>query len=539
MSDFAASVYCSYNGAAFARMLANDPAEPAIDVAADHAMLGGGVFAGGELPAPQGDVCIVLSAPGSVLASFARAARGEPLDGATLDREVAAFCDGVERLAGGARIVLVATWLLPYARSGGLLALDPAWGPDAALARANRLLVDGLRGRRGCHVLNAEAWTRTLGARSFSAKNWYLTKDPFTFEHWALAVADVKTAVAALTGHAKKLLIVDLDNTLWGGEVGDAGIDGLRLGGHDALGEAYADFQRALLALARRGVVLAVASKNDEATALGAIDRHPEMVLRRDDLAAWRINWDEKAVNVAALCRELELSPADAVFIDDNPGERTKVAAALPDVTVPDWPANPMLFVETLERLNVFDVPAVTAEDLGRGRSYTARRLRAADAGDDEVAIAIAPLEAADAARALQLLNKTNQMNLTTRRLGDVEFATERARENWAAWAVRVADRYADYGLTGLFALEFDGDACAMTDFVMSCRVMSRGVEERMLAAATDAAARRGCAVLRLRLRATDRNEPMQRFLRERSGLATADGVEYARPTGAVGAHSR
>jgi len=539
MSDFAASVYCSYNGGAFARMLANDPAPPAMDVVAEHAMLGGVVFANGELPEPQGDVCIVLTTPASVLASFARAARGEALDDNALQGDVAAFCDGVGRLASGARLVLVATWLLPYTRSGGLLALDPAWGTDAALARANQLLVEGMRGRRGCYVLNADAWVRALGARSYSAKNWYLTKDPFTFEHWALVVADVKTAVAALTGRAKKLIVVDLDNTLWGGEVGDAGVDGLRLGGHDAQGEAFADFQRALLALARRGVVLAVASKNDEATALEAIDRHPEMVLRREDLAGWRINWDEKAGNVAALCRELELSPADAVFIDDNPGERAKVAAALPELTVPDWPANPMLYVEALDRLNAFDVPAVTAEDLGRGRSYTARRLRAADPGDDEVTIAIAPLELADAARALQLLNKTNQMNLATRRLGDAEFAKERARDDWAVWVVRVADRYADYGLTGLFALEFTGDECTMTDFLMSCRVMSRGVEERMLAAATEAAAQRGCALLRLRLQLTDRNEPMLRFLRERSGLATTDGIKYERATSAASAQTR
>jgi FkbH-like protein len=199
---------------------------------------------------------------------------------------------------------------------------------------------------------------------------------------------------------------------------------------------------------------------------------------------------------------------------------------------VPDWPANPMLFVETLERLNVFDVPAVTAEDLGRGRSYTARRLRAADLGTADVTIAIAPLEPADAVRALQLLNKTNQMNLTTRRLADGEFAAERARANWAAWVVRVADRYADYGLTGLFALEFDGDACAMTDFVMSCRVMSRGVEERMLRIAADEARARGCTFVAAHFVRTERNEPMHRFLVERSGLASADGARFVLVTG-------
>jgi FkbH-like protein len=538
VSDFVASIYSSYNAAAFARLLANDPAPPAIAVAGEHPLLAGGRFAAGELPPPQGDLCVVLTSPGEVLASFARLERGDALDGAALDGDVDAFCAAAGRLAGGAPIVLVATWLGPYARSGGLLALDPSWGIDAALARANRRLADNLRALHGCYALNAGAWVSALGAKSFSAKNWFLTKDPFTFEHWNLAVVDVKTAVAALTGHARKLLIVDLDNTLWGGEVGDAGLDGLRLGGHDAAGEAYVAFQRALLALARRGVVLAVASKNDEAVALAAIDRHPEMVLRRDDFAGWRINWDEKAENIAALCRELELSPADAVFIDDNPGERARVARALPELTVPEWPANPMLFVEALGRLNAFDVPAVTAEDLGRGRSYAARRLRAADPGDDGVTITIEPLGAADAVRALQLLNKTNQMNLTTRRLGEREFAAERARSDWGAWVVRVADRFADYGLTGFFALEFGPQACAMTDFVMSCRVMARGVEERMLAAAAEAAAERGCPLLRLRFGPTERNEPMRRFLHERSGLTTTDGVEYARPSGVVGAQA-
>jgi len=223
------------------------------------------------------------------------------------------------------------------------------------------------------------------------------------------------------------------------------------------------------------------------------------------------------------------LSPADAVFIDDNPGERRSVAAALPELTVPDWPANPLLFVDALWRMNAFAVPAFTDEDLLRARGYAAQRLRSASSpGDDEVAIEIRRLEPADMPRTLQLLNKTNQMNATTRRFTEEDLANLAASASRELWTVRVRDRFAEYGLTGAIVVEFTGRVCTVSDFVMSCRVMSRGVEERMLDRAREAGTAHGCTELRLRFVPTERNEPMRRFLIERSGLRSGDGLEFA-----------
>jgi FkbH-like protein len=537
MNDgLSAAVYSTVNATQFARLLSNDDAEPAVEVRHEHSLLPGSAFLSRALPDPDADASIVVTTAETVLSSVGQLQSGRALDTAALDAEVDAFSAGMQALAVRSRMVFVPTWLTVYRHSGGVLALDERWGLDAALARANRRLVAALRNVRGVVLLNAEGWQRLLGSRAFSSKGWYLTRDPYTQELWKLVVADVKTAVAASYGMSKKLLILDLDNTLWGGEVGDDGVAGLRLGGHDAAGEAYRDFQREVLAMARRGIVLAVVSKNDERVALAAIDGHPEMILRRDDLAGWRINWDDKAANIALLCQDLELSPADAVFIDDNPGERRDAAAALPELTVPDWPSNPMLFVDAIRRLNVFDVAAVTDEDLLRARSYAAQRARRAAppnaAGEPDVRIDIRPLTEADLIRTLQLLNKTNQMSLTTRRLGRSELDAMASSPERGVWTVRVADRFAEYGLTGAFALEFDGSRCAVTDFVMSCRVMARGVEQKMLDRAAAEAAERGCSRLTLGFVPTDRNEPMRRFLVEADGLVGEDGLAFRRDLG-------
>jgi FkbH-like protein len=532
MSDrLGAAIYSTFNATNFSRLLANDVGEPAVDVLYEHSLLPGAAFSSGGLPAPAADICVVATTADGVLPAIAGLLSGSPLDPVELDREVDAYVAGIRTLAADARVTLASTWLTPPRYSGGVLALDPCWGLDGAVARANRRAVEALRGAPGCFVLNGEGWQRILGERAFSAKGSYLTKDPYAFDLWRLVVADLKAALAALGGKSKKLVILDLDNTLWGGEIGDVGLEGLRLGGHDARGEAYRAFQREVLALGRRGVVLAVASKNDENVALAAFDRHPEMLLRRDDLAGWRINWEDKAKNIAELCSELELSPADAVFIDDNPGERRAAAAALPELTVPEWPANPMLFVDALRRLNLFDVIAVTEEDVLRSRSYIANRMRnsagTGAAQDAQVRIDIAQLADADVVRTLQLLNKTNQMNLTTRRFTEAELRAFRGSEGNEVWTARVTDRFADYGLTGAFALRFSASECTLTDFVMSCRVLSRGVEERMLECARAEAAKRGCARLRASFVQTSRNEPMRRFLVERSGMHDQGASHY------------
>ena len=155
---------------------------------------------------------------------------------------------------------------------------------------------------------------------------------------------DLKAGLNGLDGRGRKLIVVDLDDTLWGGIVGEVGWEQLKLGGHDHVGEAFADFQRALKGLNRRGILLAIASKNEERVALEGIAQHPEMVLSLDDFAGWRIDWEDKAQNIADMVAELNLGLQSVVFIDDNPAERSRVREALPEVFVPEWPADPALY---------------------------------------------------------------------------------------------------------------------------------------------------------------------------------------------------
>jgi HAD superfamily phosphatase (TIGR01681 family) len=319
-----------------------------------------------------GDLAVVWTLP-QVLQSYEELLDGH---GAGLDRilsEVDDFAGLVAGLATRVRTVLVPTWTQdPSSRGLGVLDLRPG-GHAHALLRMNQRLADRLAEHSNVFVVDASRWLR-LDKDSVSPKHWYFSKTPFGLSVFSQAAQEIRALVDAVEGRAKKLLILDLDNTLWGGIVGDCGWPNIGLGGHDAAGEAYKDFQRALKSLQRRGIILGLVSKNDEKVALEAIDRHPEMVLRRDDFAGWRINWEDKATNILELVRELNLGADAAVFIDDNPAERGRVAAAVPQIFVPSWPTDPLEYRRALEALSCFDTVSISEEDRNRTRSYVAQR---------------------------------------------------------------------------------------------------------------------------------------------------------------------
>jgi FkbH-like protein len=329
--------------------------------------------------------------------------------------------------------------------------------------------------------------------------------------------------------------VVDLDNTLWGGVVGDDGWEALRLGGHDSVGEAFVEFQKALLQLTSRGVLLAIVSKNDEAVALEAMDRHDAMVLRPADFVGWRINWDDKAANIASLVAELNLGLQSVVFIDDNPHERERVRLALPEVLVPDWPEEPTAYPRALRALGCFDQPAVTAEDSNRTALYASERQRenllASIGSLDEwirdlgVVVRAERLVPANVTRASQLLHKTNQMNLTTRRLTEAELLAWTNVEGHDTWCVTVSDRLGDAGLTGIVSVAVDGDTASLVDFVLSCRVMGRRVEPALLHLATVMAAALGARRLVAQVLPTPKNGPCRVFFDESEFARTGDAI--------------
>jgi FkbH-like protein len=485
------------------------------------------------------DFAVVWTLPQLISPAFQRVEWSEPVEQAELTADVDAFCDVLLRAAAGYRFIFVPTWTLPAHRRGlGMIDARPG-GLTWALGTMNQRLMERLGNASNVFVLNAARWAEAAGRGSTGTgeRAWYLGKVAFHGEALAEAARDIKAAVRGLTGQARKLVVVDLDDTLWGGIVGDAGWENLQLGGHDPRGEAFVDFQRALKQLTRRGIVLGIASKNTESVALEAIRSHPAMILGVDDFVGWRINWDDKARNIADLAAELNLGLQSVVFIDDNPVERARVREALPEVLVPEWPKDPLMYPSALHALRCFDVPAISREDAERTRLYAAERERErikTDVGslDDwlaglDIRVRVEPLGRANLTRVAQLFNKTNQMNLTTRRLTEQELVAWAEEPGHALWALSVGDRFGDAGLTGILGLATEGERCRIVDFILSCRVMGRRVEETMAHLAVEWALERSLVGVEALYIPSAKNKPCHDFWKERSRFASADEKRF------------
>lgn len=319
------------------------------------------------VPFASSDIVLVWARAERVIAGFASALEYERVAEDALLAEVDTYADALLHAAGQCAMVLAVEWTMPSGYRGlGPLDGRRGIGASAHLDQMKAHLGRRLESAPNIFSLSQSAWTAATGAASATPKMWYAAKVPFSPPVFAEAAADVRAAIAGLRGEARRVVVVDLDDTMWGGVVGETGWQGLHLGGHHHLGEAFVDFQRALKALQRRGIQLAIASKNDESVAMDAITSHPEMVLRRDDFSAWRISWQDKATSIRELAEELNLGLKSFVFLDDNASERGRVRELLPDVLVPEWPADPTRYVQALHALRCFDVTTISAEDASR-----------------------------------------------------------------------------------------------------------------------------------------------------------------------------
>ena len=484
---------------------------------------------------------VVWTSPESVSPSYRRLLESEEAEPEQLMQEVDEFCGSIKAIPGHVNYIFVPSWVVgPFEKRMGLLDMDLRQGLSLALMRMNLRLVENLQNDSRIFVLDAARWVAVHGEKSFSQRLWYLSKTPFGFEFLKTAAAEIKAAVRALTGETRKLLLVDLDETLWGGIVGDVGWQNVRLGGIDPIGEAFRDFQLGLKALKRRGVLLGIVSKNEESTALEAIRSHPEMVLRQDDFAGWRINWQDKAQNILDLVSELNLGLQSVVFVDDSPVERARVRQALPDVFVPEWPADVMGRKSVLMQLRCFDAPLVTTEDVGRTNMYFAEKKR--QAARTEVAslgewldslnirVAAEPLHEANLDRATQLLNKTNQMNLSTRRMTKEELRNWSQQPENTVFVFRVSDKFGDYGSVGIASFSLPAgnrENAHLVDFILSCRAMGRKVEETMLHVMSARARSAGATGLHIAYIPTLKNQPCLRFFESAGLLSNGDAKAF------------
>jgi len=318
----------------------------------------------------------------------------------------------------------------------------------------------------------------------------------------------VARVMAAERGLSKKCLVLDLDNTVWGGVVGDDGIEGLVLGEGSGVGEAHLALQRYARQLAGRGVILAVCSKNDPAIAERAFTQHPEMILKRSDIAAFVANWDDKALNLQRVATQLNIGLDSLVLVDDNPVERARIRESLPMVSVPELPSDVAGHVRCLADAGYFEAVAFTADDRQRREQYAANASREAERAtqsmDDflrglEMSVVCGPVQPVDLARVAQLIGKTNQFNTTTRRHSaqDVERFADDPRG--LALQFRLIDRFGDNGLVSAMILRPDRNASEVMEidtWIMSCRVFGRQLEFEAMSVAVDAAQAKGVRAL-------------------------------------------
>ncbi|MGD9722104.1 MAG: HAD-IIIC family phosphatase [Pirellulales bacterium] len=419
--------------------------------------------------------------------------------------------------------VLVSNLALEAAHDLNVFDANDPEGFVHLVAECNRQLARDLAQVPGATVLDYAGTVRDRGASRWSdPKLWYMARSGCSSENMAALAKNVARCVAALLRPAAKCLVLDLDNTLWGGVLGDDGPEGIKLG-DDYPGNVFKDFQAALLGLRRRGLLLAIVSKNDESTVLEVLDSHPEMLLKREHFAAIVANWEPKPAGLRTIAQTLNIGLDSLVFVDDNPVERAAVRAELPMVHVVELPADPLGYLPALREVAVLDRPRVLDEDRQRADMYqseTQRKQIEQQATSVEEFLDNLQMEAqvglCDATtleRIHQLIQKTNQFNLTTRRhhLDDVRRLAA-APDAAVAW-LRLRDRYGDLGLVCVgIVSRLDERTWVIDTLLMSCRVMGRHVEDAFLSYLAELARQGGAHVLRGVFRPTPKNTPVKNF---------------------------
>ena len=441
----------------------------------------------------KANITLVWTTPECISPEFKKLLNQNKINQENIKKDVDYFCSSLKSIKKYSDIVIVPNWILQQqSENNPALAYSKDFGVESNLSFMNHYLSEQLSNEKNFYILNSTKWLLNCGiSNAYSSKLWYLSKIPFSNSFFKEAISDLTNLYNSTKGKNKKLLILDLDDTLWGGIVGEVGWKNLRIGGHDYLGEAFKDFQTQIKSLKNQGMVLALVSKNEETTAIEAIKKHPEMVLTMKDFVSYRINWEDKAKNILDIAKELNLGLQSTVFFDDSPFERARVREVLPEVLVPDLPQDPCDYISFLSKLRCFDKNHITEEDKVRSNLYQSENQRTKLKKEIkslpdwiktlDLNIVIENISSQNLPRILQLINKTNQMNLSTRRLNEKEL------DNWTKdssnnlWSIRASDKFGDYGIIGIISISVKDDIATIVDFILSCRVVGRCIEETMI----------------------------------------------------------
>lgn len=380
------------------------------------------------------------------------------------------------------------------------------FGQEQSVTTINNELKCLVQSATGVYFLDYDALVARHGRRNWQdERKWHTVRMPIAANHLVHLAHEWLRFLCPLTGKLGKVLVTDLDNTLWGGVIGEDGLEKIQIG-NDYPGSAYKAVQRVIKDLSRRGIILAVCSKNNWADAMEALEKHPEMLLRPKDFAALRLNWTDKAHNLREIARELNVGIDSLVFLDDNPAEREQIKRQLPEVTVIDLPDDPLEYADALSGTPELERLSLSVEDSDRGRLYAAQRERKAleetvTSLEDfyrslQQEVTITPVSFHTLPRVAQLTQKTNQFNLTTKRYSEAQLQALGEDPTHRMFAIQVKDRFGDNGLVGAVLTRDSEDACEIDTFLLSCRVIGRTVETAMLAFLVEECRKRQIPVL-------------------------------------------
>ena len=371
---------------------------------------------------------------------------------------------------------------------------------------------------------------------AYSNKMWYLASSRFSKKIEEKIEYTIFKMIAAVEGKRKKCLLLDLDHTLWGGVLGEEGIEGIQLS-ENKEGARYKDFQKKIKALKEMGVLLGIVSKNNEADAKEMFESHPDMILKWDDFVARKIGWQPKSISIREIQEELNIGFDSMVFLDDNPVEREEIKHELPEVIVPGFPADSAGLADFMEGIyqEYFLTAGVTQEDKNKTRLYQQRKQRERERKnhsslDDylkslKTKITIEKLKEADVGRAVQLVQKTNQFNLTTRRYTETEIRNLQNKDTFDIWIAGVEDQFGNNGKTALVMIEKGPKTVKIDSFIMSCRIMGRYIEDSILHEMEKHYFKQGYEKLLARYVATQKNKPVEN-LYERIGYTLLSSSE-------------
>ena len=449
-------------------------------------------------------------------------------------REYAALAHRTERAL--ASPVIVQNMTLLRRPSLGIFDVRRTDGQRRLIATFNHALAAALADTPSSFMWDFDSFVHTAGSENLlDAKLWYISKNPFQQAAYTAIAADLMRYVRSILGRVTKCVVVDLDNTLWGGVAGEDGLEGVRLG-HTYPGNCYRDFQRELLKLTERGILLAINSKNNEEDALRIIDDHPDMVLRRRHFAAMRINWRDKASNLRELAGELNIGLDSFVFVDDNPVECELIHRECPECEVVLLPDKPYLLPSIPSGLPRVENIRLTDEDRRKTDMYRAQADRKAheeQSGDLndflrtlDIEVRIQQATRFSIPRIAQLTQKTNQMNMTTRRYTEAEVEALAAADDSVVFSVASRDRFGDEGIVGVVIVKFVAGSAVVDTFLLSCRVIGRGIEQAMLSFIADIARIRSAHRLVAEFFPTAKNRPAVGFY-ERAGLQKSTDNEF------------